>query len=1048
MTAIRIMLRKRRTTSTLTAVLVMGALLPASAQATPAVERPVSEHSVTLITGDRVVLNGDRLVAYEPAPGRAGVPVHTYVDRGHRYVVPADAEPHVLNGKLDRRLFDVTSMVGFGYDDANRSTVPVLVRGRARSNAKVPTLSVQQDVPVIGAVSGTVEKSGASWNALRGDAVEKVWLNGMRQLALDRSTTQIGAPQAWQAGFTGKGVRVAVLDSGVDENHPDLKGSQVAERNFTDAPDATDDVGHGTHVAATIVGRDATYRGVAPEAELLDAKVCTRSGCQDAALIAGMQWAADQGATVINMSLGGRDTPEVDPVEEALDRISRETGALFVVSAGNEGEPSTIGSPGSVEAALTVGAVDRTDAIAALSSRGPTVDGAVKPDVTAPGMGIVAAQAGTTGRVARSGTSMAAPHVAGVAALLKQRHPDWKATQLKGVVTASAAHNPAATPFDQGAGRVDVPKALAQHVHSEPTSLNFGLRDWPHDDDEKVVRKVTYHNTGDAPVTLDLSTEISGPGGPAPAGMFTVSPPLLTVPAGGSAEATVTADTTVPARDGMFSGAVMASGMRTLVSLDREPESYDISFDHVGFDGLPTTQGATTLTNIDTGKRYTTPPGRSSLRLPKGQYRAEAAFQDPEVKFALLIQPRLRIDGNADVVYDARSAKPIVLRAPEASATPLITTISLTSTVAGQRNSVGYAFLDGLQNSLSIAQIGEDSPGFTTSFAAQFAGSEGKYSLLWTERDHVPTGYERVAERSDLAEMVTHIVSGGPGRKYRMGANAQPHDGSGWFTVNTPVDGTRDVRDFVTAASAEWSWSFSQGSEQGRFEVEQHNGFRPLTAGRTHEQTVNSAVFGPSVRHDSSSLPTLARLDDLLLVAVPMFTDSNGGTGLSAVDAGHVSLFRDGVQMGQVADDVARFEVPGEDAAYRAEVMLERSNAELTTKVSGAWTFRSKHDGGLRILPMSVVRFVPELKDNAAHGPTLRIPLQVQQQEGTPEITHIEAGVSFDDGATWQKATVADDAVQVVHEPGARFASLRARTTDAAGNTSEVTIIRAYRIGS
>lgn len=146
-----------------------------------------------------------------------------------------------------------------------------------------------------------------------------------------------------------------------------------------------------------------------------------------------MEWAATEaGADIVNMSLGGEDGPGTDPVEEAVNQLTEPTGTLFVVPAGNNGSGrGTVNSPGTADAALTVGAVDRDDRLASFSSRGPRQDDdAIKPDITAPRVSIVAARAeGTSmGRpegddyTAASGTSMGTPHVAGAAALLTQRY--------------------------------------------------------------------------------------------------------------------------------------------------------------------------------------------------------------------------------------------------------------------------------------------------------------------------------------------------------------------------------------------------------------------------------------------------------------------------------------------------------------------------------------------------------------------------------------------------------------------------------------------------
>ncbi|KAF4410452.1 S8 family serine peptidase [Streptomyces lycii] len=592
--------------------------------------------TVTLITGDRVVVDGSgrRVTDVLPGPGREGIPIRVRSAREGTYAVPADARQLVDRGKLDRRLFDVTGLVRDGYDDANRAGLPLIVAytgGRgpgARTGAAAATragltaagASVHRSLPVIGAdaVRAPRKDRAALWDALTAapaadsafrtaaDGVERVWLDARVGAAIDRSVARIGTPDAWKDGYDGTGVKVAVLDTGVDETHPDLAGVEIGQRDFSEAPDAVDRSGHGTHVASTVAGSGAAsggaYRGVAPGARILDGKVLDDTGNgYTSDIVAGMEWAAGQGARVVNLSLGLFDTPETDPLEETVNTLSAERGVLFVVAAGNEGPSGrSVRTPGSAESALTVGAVDRDDALVDFSSAGPTLAGSLKPDLTAPGAGIVAAKAaegvegtappgqGGEGRyVEMSGTSMAAPHVAGAAAVLAQRRPDLTGDQLKRLLVASAAPgDPDAPAYEQGTGRVDVARAYRQSVVSEQTAVDFGLLESPHDTDEPVTRQLTYRNDGAEAVTFDLSVEALRPGGePAPDGMFTLSEDRVTVPAGGTAAVGVIADTRVgDDLSGTFSGSVVArtetaggQTVRTAVGVELEEEKHTLT---------------------------------------------------------------------------------------------------------------------------------------------------------------------------------------------------------------------------------------------------------------------------------------------------------------------------------------------------------------------------------------------------------------------------------------------------------------------------------------
>ncbi|MEV8440219.1 S8 family serine peptidase [Actinosynnema sp. NPDC051121] len=1061
------------------AVLVAAGLTAAGPGVSGAQDAPLptgEHHEVTLITGDKVVLLGDEVSALVAAPGRERAVFHSYRRDGHLHVVPRDAARAVSQGKLDPRLFDVTGLVEAGYDDRSRDTVPLIVTGE--QEPATAGLRVGHPLPAVGSYAAQVVKSEASdtWRTLVSRAsVRKVWLDGVRQPSLDRSTAQIGAPTAWRAGYTGKGVKVAVLDTGVDQDHPDLAGHEVAERNFTDDPDNTDGVGHGTHVAATIASSGAKYKGVAPDADLLDGKVCVLSGCQESAIVAGMQWAAEQGADIVNLSVGGGDTADLDPLEEAVNTLSAQTGVLFVVAAGNNSRPETISSPGSADAALTVGAVDREDGIAPFSSRGPRVgDGAVKPDITAPGVDIVAARSssGTIGTpagdgyVAMSGTSMATPHVAGAAAVVAQQHPDWTGAQIKAALVASAKNNPALTAFDQGAGRVDLAKAVTTTVTAEPASLAMGLQKWPHGDDTPIAKTVTYRNEGTAPLTLALATEVKGPdGSAAPAGLVGVSPAKVTVPAGGEATATVTADTRQGTQDGMYVGSVVATGgpapLRTAFSVNREVESYDVDFAFVDGSGAPAADYYTSIIGLSNGT-FTFPydaDGSFTLRLPKGEYFTNSDVRTDDTRLALLPRPGLSVTSDATVTLDARTAEPLRITAPDAGAQEALGDVTMVRAFGDRQASVSTAFLGGFGPDVSIAHLGPElaAGDLTAVLGAQFRGTPDgdkpvTYRFAWTQQGRMPVGFVRDVAASELAEVRTKFGPGPSGRRYGHGGNPITAGGVGGWAWMPDVAAPGEAVDRVTTDLA-WSWGFLQFGADGAVEATLTSPERAYQRGGTHDERFNDPVFSPALPESRS--PYLARSGDEISFAVPLFTDRAGNGGNAAVSSARTTLLRNGTKVGETAYAAnGLFEVPAGAAAYRVETEAVRASgtSEFATQVSAAWTFRSDTASGDEFvpLPLSVVRFTPELDESGAapKGRALRVPLSVQQQEGAANgrIDRVEVEVSFDDGTTWTAAPVSANVATIANPNAAGYGSVRVRATDSNGNALEHTVIRAYKI--
>jgi subtilisin family serine protease len=227
---------------------------------------------------------------------------------------------------------------------------------------------------------------------------------------IDWGLATYGVPQQWKRS-RGAGVKVAVLDSGVEADHPDLAGAVLERRDFTEHGGLAEDrLGHGTHVAGVIAARDngGGVVGVAPECSLLIGKVLGDDGSGDAARVAaGIDWACEAGAELISMSLGSPDPDE--QLRAALQR-ALERGVYVACAAGNDGRRNSVNYPARWGCGVTVGAVDRQGRVAPFSSMGPEVD------VCAPGTDVLSTYL-RHGYAKLSGTSMATPFVAGVIAL-------------------------------------------------------------------------------------------------------------------------------------------------------------------------------------------------------------------------------------------------------------------------------------------------------------------------------------------------------------------------------------------------------------------------------------------------------------------------------------------------------------------------------------------------------------------------------------------------------------------------------------------------------
>ncbi|MFI1212721.1 S8 family peptidase [Streptomyces sp. NPDC020802] len=1060
------------------------------------------KHRITLITGDRVVVDAKgRVIGLERAKGRKRIPVEIRKTDGHTLVVPADAALLIADGKLDQRLFDVTELNKSANRKAQKQGLKLIVGYRGVASAAKADVrdagdtKVRRTLTSLNADAVLTPRGDAPdlWAAVTdskgGDVktasgIAHVWLDGVRRASLDKSVKQIGADKAWSAGFDGKGVKIAVLDTGVDATHPDLKEQVVGEKNFSTSPDATDKHGHGTHVASIAAGRGAKaagkYKGVAPGAELLNGKVLDDDGYgDDSGILAGMDWAAEQGADVVNLSLGGTDTPEIDPLEAQVNKLSKEKGILFAIAAGNDGGEQTIGSPGSAEAALTVGAVDDTDALADFSSTGPGLDGQIKPDVTAPGVDTTAASApgsviaqrvgeNPAGYVSISGTSMATPHVAGAAAILKQQHPDWTYTELKGALTGSTKGGKY-TAFQQGSGRVQVDKAIKQTVIADPSSVSFGIQQWPHTDDTPATKKVTYKNLGTTDVTLNLAMTATDPKGQAaPAGFFTLGTRTLTVPAGGTASADLTADTKLGGTiDGTYSAYVTATGggqsVRTAAAVQRETEVYDVTLKFLGRDGNPAKYYSATLVGVSgpaQGKEYRPydESGTVKVRVPKGGYIFNTGIlgdpEDAAKGIDWVAQPKLSITKEATITVDARAAKPVDITVPDAAAKAGAVWPTYTVGTADGSDGFGWS-LDSYAN-FRTAHAGPQITDGTLyqEWAGLWAKPAEEYDIVVGGKvKQLATGYTKHYKASELATVKTGLGASSSGKKGAIFAEGKLPGSPGYFPagIQQTLPGTRTLH-LSTAGGAKWKLDFEQhgGLDEGGFpivEAEYMLGTpQTFKAGKSYEKTFNAGVFGPRIGSDLG----IYREGNGIYGSLPLFADGKTHVGGSLYSSATTTLYRNGAKIGSNSDPLEGegvFKVPAGDAAYKLTTSVKRSVkvAAASTRVDASWTFRSKK-ADLAKLPASSIRFdaAVGLDSRAPAGKKVSVPVTVQGSAAGSNLKSLSVYVSYDYGQTWKKVTVKNGKIAVTNPAKGKGISFHAKIADKKGNKSTISIYNAY----
>ncbi|MCZ2256951.1 S8 family serine peptidase [Sporosarcina sp. G11-34] len=1097
-------------------ILVLGSTLSGSAELSDDAKNSSTvqgeTQTITLITGDQLTVEkteDDRMsVEMKTADGKDENYEIIEMDEDV-YVIPRSVKEFIPE-KIDRELFNITTLLDMGYDDANSESIPIIImfeETKSSLSSSTATLSeTASDSHVfdsINAMAADIDKNNTDDfintlftkknNMLQSRATLK---NTIKHIRLDRkvavnledSIPQMGVPEVWESGYDGSGINIAVIDTGIDKEHPDLKGRVAKEKNFTEDDGPNDYLGHGTHVASIIGGSgeasDGLRKGVAPGSTLINVKVLDAYGYgYESDIIRGMEWATEEGADILNMSLGSIPTDGTDPISQVINSLTDQYGVLFVVSAGNDGPGDrTITAPGTADLALTVGAVDRNDELANFSSRGPRAgEYMIKPEVTAPGVDITAARAGGKSYTTMSGTSMASPHVAAVAALLMNKWEDAgkenSPEDLKAALISSSVSNDAFTIYEQGAGRVDALRAVNQDVYAKPGVLNMGYFEYPHNDVDPITKTLTYENTSDEDIELNLSLVMEMENGESvPAGMVQLSEEYLEIAAGETGQVDVILDIENGKND-VYGGYIKAElvdkeqTIQTPVGFYKEPEMYDLTIKGITRNGKP----ASYMDGVDissvkdrldysvVGLNSWNEKGEMTVRLLPGTYNVMGAW-DYARELTFVGNPEVELTEDTVIILDGRKANKVNVITEEKVKVNSQEMTYHRGTEAG--NSVSHTYITEYGAEYFAAPTEPVSKGtfeFLTDWRMTSLPNDSSdlsyYRLVYPEPEAIPSNLNYTVEKENLAEVKTDYHEQRPGEYYFVRETQ-------WRPYETVSFSS--VTDVFYAGVTRMEY-FTPGDTIYRKELTSSSGV----------QFVEKQTFYEKGKQESSWLKQ--PIHPSVLVGNPPYINhapvTRYGNTLSVrlqnVDADNhwsfesydqsFKLFENDKMIAEASNPNRSFILTSEEAEYRMELKTNVSDriSRFSMETNSIWTFHSQKptaDGA--VVPMLTVNYdlALDVLNKAKVKPDGTIPFTftVQQQPETENIPIADAKVwlSYNDGQDWVEVEniqnsgdgvfTADIEELKDNRNGNGYVSLKVYAEDEDGNSIDQEIIRTY----
>ncbi|GAA3021736.1 hypothetical protein GCM10010519_58480 [Streptomyces lactacystinicus] len=486
-----------------------------------------------------------------------------------------------------------------------------------------------------------------------------------------------------------------------------------------------------------------------------------------------------------------------------------------------------------------------------------------------------------------------------------------------------------------------------------------------------------------------------------------------------------------------------------------EPETYTLTVKHLDRAGRATAPYRTSVTGIsgpgaDTSVQLDAPSGTTTVRLPKGRYLLDSNLTsglEPggTIWTDWIVQPRLDLDHDTTVTVDARTTALVDVRPPDDTARFRHSGMFVEVTHEGATRTVNVA--NGSPN-LRVAHLGPETGAGEVKQWFDVNWETGTRGYLLGRTFSGTRALTGLSKHYSARELATVNIRGaaGPGGAGTALVSLQPTDGAS----------IGESRSIATPGTATFLVAPERGTWDIGVTVPRADGSRPnhytadrlaVRAGTTTTHTFDGPVFGPAL----TDRPAVSRDGDRITADVPLLADGDGHAPWTpSFDTAHTSLYRDGVLVGAASGAAGRgeFTVTPDKASYRlAATATRKAAAGATTRVNASWTFTSAATTGPTALPVSVVRFSPELTPagTATAGSPLRVPITVQGAAADGRARSLTVSASTDGGASWTRLPVEAGAVTVQNPPAGTAVSLRAELTDADGNTLDQTISDAYR---